>query len=812
ELAGGLGRGGSDKAWGGKGYAKIVRDHLKVLQSAVEPYAIFAEELGDADMQAAHALATLTSLSQRAVEIFTSAKRKRGMLDFTDLLHYSHRLLADNVEIRRAVRRQIEQLLIDECQDTDAFQATLLGLAIFADDAVGGEIPEGKLFFVGDAKQSIYRFRGAQVEVFEELCRRLGASKQIGLDLSFRTHQAGVAFANTLFAKLMGEDYTPIKAHRTLVPTPDRGPTVEILLASPAGEIKSSGDAAKVQAAATAGRIAEMLAGSEKLVWDKAAGSWRPVQARDIAILFARMTTSLDYERELARRDIPYYVVAGTGFFRQQEVFDILNILQSIDNPFDDVAFFGMLRSAMIGLDDNALMHIARQFDPPYLPKMVEGNCKLQIDFSEHGRAANCKLKNKEEEEEEETKKETAHGRDARATHGQDAHATNNRGNNRELAVSGLTESQNTTIRFAVDLIGRLHRIKDAVGIDELIRRVLDATGYEAVLLSQFNGRRMLGNIRMIIEQARSASAMALADFINQMRQRIMDESRYEQAAVAGEGENVVRIMTIHKAKGLEFPVVFLPDLNVARRKFSASLLNRSGWGLTYKFKPAAEDEQADDDDSHGDSSGENAADDISIAYRLACHDENEDAAAEDIRRFYVAVTRHEDHLVLVGADWRTKDGNLRGTGSYLKMVDDVLGASAAIEAGQTTLKYGAANEYIAAVRKFTPPDPQYIPKIISPGEKAMASAMCAQDVLDTMPQSGGEVSANKYFLASPPPLDTAGVEIAVTVLGDFAKCPMLYRWRYELRVPKLDDCVAGFLPGDTAVAQESSSLDAATL
>ena len=120
----------------------------------------------------------------------------------------------------------------------------------------------------------------------------------------------------------------------------------------------------------------------------------------------------------------------------------------------------------------------------------------------------------------------------------------------------------------AVELLGELHARKDAIGIDAILQAVLDATGYEAVLGANRWGKRMLGNVRLLQEQARTATAgtLSLAQFVAQMDELVINESRYEQAAVAGEREDVVRLMTIHKAKGLEFPVVFVPDLNAGRR------------------------------------------------------------------------------------------------------------------------------------------------------------------------------------------------------------------------------------------------------
>jgi len=257
----------------------------------------------------------------------------------------------------------------------------------------------------------------------------------------------------------------------------------------------------------------------------------RGVKAGDIAILFAKMTHALKYEHQLQKRNIPYYVVAGSGFFNRQEVYNLLNALRVIDNPSDDIAFVGLLRSEIIGLDDNALMHIAQTLNTPQLPNLDDETfAKLS-----------------------------------------------------EL----LTEHQLEQLRFARDLICGLNKRKNSLGIDELLAIVLDETGYEATLLGQFQGKRMLGNVQMLVEKARGvAGQISLSEFITQIGEHIVDESRCEQASVSGEDENVVRLMTIHKAKGLEFPVVFVPELNTGQEAFKNQLLNLYEWGLTTKIIP----------------------------------------------------------------------------------------------------------------------------------------------------------------------------------------------------------------------------------
>ncbi len=736
---------GSGKAW--EGFTpKEVRDEIKKLQEDLSAYSALALVIGPDDELAARALATMVQLAGQANDLFTQAKRKRGLLDFTDLLYYTQQLLAVNTDLAKRLSSGIDQLLIDECQDTNSFQLRMLLSLIFGDDRMDNW-PEGKLFVVGDAKQSIYRFRGAQVEVFEQLCKTLGSVRQENLDTSFRTHLAGIEFVNHLFANLM-ESYEPIKAHRTNNP-PDE--SVEILLATdPNGQSlqgQASAPADAAQASVTAQRITEMIEGDQKLVWDRDTNSYRQATAGDIAILFSRRTKSLIYERELARRDIPYYVVAGTGFYKQQEVYDVLCALRAIDNPFDDIALVGVLRSSLIGLDDEALVHITQASSRP-----IRGSLQEKLAATDNGP---------------------------------------------RIDIPGLDERQQLALGFAIDLIENLSRRKDAVGIAALIEELAERTGYEAALLTQFEGRRKLSNFRKVIALARQAGAgqMTLAEFIAQMDQRTIDDSRYEQAAVAGEADNVVRLMTIHSAKGLEFPIVFLPDLSARNESIKDSLINRLDFGLTLKHDTRSIEEKNDSKDSD---------EGIGSAHLLAKELEQADREAEEIRRLYVAATRHEDRLVFVAADWRNKDGGFYWANSVINKLDRALSITETLDAGLEKIPY-CDGRFSAAIRRMRPSRPKRRGSKLSPGQEVLAAANDSQELGEKLLRLKKPGAPSPKLLG---PLDVSKgkVELAATALSDFAFCPMLFRWRHELRVP----------PGRNRQPKQTipspASLDAATM
>ncbi|MCP4374905.1 MAG: UvrD-helicase domain-containing protein, partial [bacterium] len=639
-----IGNVGAKAAWGSAEAAKDLRHRIKRLKELLTPYANYAEELNDMDTAAADAIVAMIKLACSAEKRYATAKRKRGVLDFNDLIVHASELIRSNPNVRNQLADGIDQLLIDECQDTDAFQLQMLADLLST---------QAQAFVVGDAKQSIYRFRGADVTEFENTCTQLGKGLSESLDLSFRTHQAGVAFINHLFAELMGDQYEQINAHRSEIPPHE---SVEILLADSPLPLANADEASAAQAALTAQRISEMISNGEKLVRDSQSDSWRAVQPRDVVILLSRMTHSLEYERQLQRHGVPYYVVAGTGFFKQQEVFDVLNALRVIDNPLDDIALFGVLRSSMIALDDNALVHIAETLHGgPYMPKLIDAD------------------------------------------------------------IAALTGDQLDTLNFTVELLQRLAKRKNAVTINELIDQLLNETGYLAVLASQFGAKRMVGNIHQLIDYATAADrdGMSLRDFLTRTDELILSESRYEQAMVAGESDNVVRLMTIHKSKGLEFGVVVMPDLNAGNRGFVGRMMHRrNDWGWLLNLKPDP-DAKEDIDDPNP------------LSFRMAKVAENNDLDAEDIRKLYVAITRHRDHLVLIGANLRNKDASISSSRSPLAKIDKIMGVIDAIDAEAETIGYGDG-QFRARVACIEPDRPKTQSGPQPPGRQALAHANSA--------------------------------------------------------------------------------------
>jgi ATP-dependent helicase/nuclease subunit A len=713
---------GSKKNWDD---VKAVRGAIKDVSADIEPYAVLTEDLDEIDVRSAGVLATVARTAVDGERFLAGEKRRRGILTFDDLLIRVRGLAEEHPQIARAIGEGIDQLLIDECQDTNAYQlATLLRLLFGADDPADlPELPPGRVFVVGDDKQSIYRFQGADVDIFRDLCAKLGRSRREVLDLSFRTHPAGVAFVNHLFGQLMGSSYQPSQPYRTEVPDQ---PAVELLMTSPGEDpdtASSAEECSEMQAEAVAGRIHRLVHSDEKSVWDDRKKAYRKAKWGDIAILLSRRKHSGQLERRLQEWQIPYHVLKGTGLFQQQEVFDVLNALRIVDNPMDDVAFAGVLRSSMVGLDDNALMHLSQGLTPPYLPALSD-----RLDLRE--------------------------------------------------PIVGLTDAQQQAVEETAGLLTSLHRRKDAVGIAALMDEVLQFTGYEATLLAQPQGPRMVGSVRKVRQLAAEADAdgLSLADFVARVQEMILQDIRYEQAAVSGESANVVRIMTVHAAKGLEFPVVVLPDLNAGHEGHRGALLHRRDWGWTCR-QTGSEREEMDPPEAR------NRNRPLPLSFRLARKLEKDDALAEDTRLLYVAITRHRDKMILVGSDRRSKDGRYKSD-SYLAKLDEALGICQALDADRERISY-AGGPFEILLRRCQPGDfdtsgptrpemPAGIRLLREAGdEEAFALSLIRQA------PHGRELP-----LVGPVPADRAAPELAVTALADFSRCPRLFHWRYELRLP----------------------------
>lgn len=480
-----------------------------------------------------------------------------GRLDFGDLELKARGLLRFSPRVAENLRRRYPFIMVDEFQDTSGLQAELVSLLVGS--PADGE-PGPNFFFVGDPKQSIYRFRGAEVEVFtrqKERCLACGGVS-VSLAENFRSQADLVRFVNAAFGNETARAcWEPEPFQPAIEQRPPQGrPAIDLILCPAGGEGDDAESLRETEAEALVGRIAELAAGG--LTIPDPEGKERPVNYGDIAILMRALTGVKIYEKALRRAGIPYQVAGGRGFFQSQEILDVLHGLKVLLNSRDLISLAGLLRSPLIGLDDAALYWVIRG-----RPERLQGTAA-------------------------------------------------------ELYAR------------AGSILGRLRGRRDRLGLGDLVEELIESTGYRSTVLADRDGAQKAANLDKLVrlaQEAQKRGLVAVRDFIRHLK-RLEESGGQEPEADLG-ADRAVRIMTVHQAKGLEFPVVAVADL---AREFNAGgepihFDRRFGLGIKVR-------------DRHGERRP-------TLTYQTIDRLERRRELAENLRILYVAVTRARDHLIL---------------------------------------------------------------------------------------------------------------------------------------------------------------------
>ncbi|MDW8079076.1 MAG: UvrD-helicase domain-containing protein [Thermoguttaceae bacterium] len=512
-------------------------------------------------------------LAREVIEGYEGLKRQEACLDYSDLIREARKVveqLARSGDLG-AQSLAIKLLLVDEFQDTDRDQEALIR------SLCGDALRTGKLFFVGDYKQSIYRFRRADPEVFRRLWETIPAHGRVALTRNFRSQPGILSFVNALFCQALGPDYEPLVAHR---PQVNVEPIVEFLWAIVKPENGGeSGRKPKVsveelrraEAERLAQRLRRMFDTQERLVVEEGqgdtAGHLRPVRPGDVVILFRTLSNIDLYERALRKWGIDYYVVGGQAFYAQQEVYDLLHLLRAISDPSDAFSLAGVLRSPFFCCDDEVLWRLGHA--PEGFVNAFYGG-KLP---------------------------------------------------------EGLSRWQEQALTRARQTLGALRERKDSLPVAELIQQALELTGYDALVLTEFLGERKLANLHKLIELARQfdrPNFLGLDAFIARLSDYVARQPVEPLAPLFWETADVVRLMTVHQAKGLEFPVVIVADVARSARGPRDVVYFSDELG-PYVRCPSID----------------------SPLGELLSKTEEEENLRELMRVFYVACTRAADYLIL---------------------------------------------------------------------------------------------------------------------------------------------------------------------
>jgi ATP-dependent exoDNAse (exonuclease V) beta subunit len=515
-------------------------------------------------------------------------RRRNGRLEFHDLLVLSRAVLRDprhGADVRRRFRARYTHLLLDEFQDTDPIQCDLAALLASGDpDAATHRwddvvVDPGRLFVVGDPKQSIYRFRRADIAAFLRARSAFGAAPR-HLTRNFRTTQPVIEFVNHVFSELIvaepesQPEYVALVPERTPAPV---GPDAVLLGAVPHDDNPRAGELREREAADVAASITTALADGWSVAHRDRDGHevWEACRPGDIAVLLPARTSLGHLEDALDAAGIPYRAETSSLVYGTREIRDLLLVLQAVDDPTDELALVSALRSPIFGCGDDDL----------YTFRVEHGGCwNIRAELPE------------------------------------------------SLPVDH-------PVADALRALGSWHEARMWLGPSELLDRIVRERRVLEVGFAQGRPRDLWRRVRFVVDQARAFSEAAgpgrsgfggrsLRDFLRWTELQSAEGARVVETVLPETDDDAVRILTIHGAKGLEFPVTIVSGMTteVRRRRAGVQLLfphDSDDYALRVSSRVTTEEFE-----------------------RYEPIDEQMDFH-EKIRLLYVALTRARDHLVV---------------------------------------------------------------------------------------------------------------------------------------------------------------------
>jgi ATP-dependent helicase/nuclease subunit A len=622
------------------------------------------------DREALPRLALLQELLERIDCDFKDVKIAAGALDFTDQQLLARQLLRDNPQLTEEIRQGIRYIMVDEFQDTNSLQLELIRL--LTGDGYSG----GRLMAVGDIKQSIYHFRGAEAGVILGLDAqmRAGRGRVVPLTRNYRSSRLIISFINQISQKLFAREgfiYEPLESSQ-----PDSGAQLELVCCGTAD--------LQTQARLVARRIAGLVRESQ--------ATECPVNYQDIVLLFRAGKAMPNFQQAMQELGIPCYMAGGGSFYQQPEIVDQLNLLRLVQQRYDAVALCGLLISPYVGLTEEQLLLIGRGqplLDQFYALEMFPGELEPAV--------------------------------------------------------------QERLLRFR-EVITFLQENRELSDIPGIIRYALERLDYRELLWTLPQAGQRLANLEKLLLKADQFAAKGyyqLADFLAYIQDLETIAVKESEAQTQTESGNVVRLMTIHRSKGLEFPVVILPDLD---HRFAVNSRERFCFhkevGIGFKIPV----ENAD-------------AGETSLWRRIKELDRWEETA-ELKRVLYVALTRAKQRLIFVGSGLeKAPDKTLATAANWMQWLGLLLPP---VDNETTQLDYDGIP--IRIIRD--------LPEETSPSrEQTLLNVYAAQ--LDTpLPETSAEVAA----VASP----VCGMlKLKVTGILTYKECPRQFYLQYCLNLPE---------------------------
>lgn len=522
---------------------------------------------------------SLCTLVMEFSEEFSKKKRERGLIDFNDFEHMCLKILTKTEgekvvpsEIAMELRNSYGEILVDEYQDTNTIQEAIINIV--------GRKEEPNIFMVGDIKQSIYRFRQAKPEIFlgkyNSYSQEEGSLyRKVLLYRNFRSRKEVIEGINFIFKQIMSEsvgeleyddeeklnlgaDYKeeesdfkvggPVELH--LIENKDNDVSIENGLEESIEEDNPSN--IQIEARMVANRINELINNKDEkfMVFNKDSGQYKEVTYRDVVVLLrSTQKWAPVFMEEFKEKGIPVYADTGTGYFQTIEIKTMMSLLQVIDNPIQDIPMLALMNSPIGGFTQEELIEIKiNSKEDSYYEKMMD-IVKQQIESSEksHTSATENILSDMYKHK-------------------------SNKSKDKIIEVGG--ELSNKIEGFLTNM--KMWRERSIhMPLDEFIWFLYKSTGYYGYVGAMPGGEQRQANLKMLFQRAKqyqNTSYKGLFNFINFINRLKESSGDMGSAKIIGENENVVRIMSIHKSKGLEFPVVIVAGMG---KKFNMMDINK---------------------------------------------------------------------------------------------------------------------------------------------------------------------------------------------------------------------------------------------
>jgi ATP-dependent helicase/nuclease subunit A len=686
---------------------------------------------------------TLTGVIWRLLVPFAANFRERfvreGHLSFDGLLVRARDLVRGNTRVRDDLKRRYRTILIDEFQDTDPIQyEILLYLAEQPGQAAMDwrqvRIVPGKIFVVGDPKQSIYAFRRADIEAYLEVVEKIIKAQngiECQLTTNFRSNAAILDGVNGAFEELIQAQDGVQPPYIAIHPAPGRtaAPSniAKLLVRKIATSRETNAETARrVEGDSLARWLKEAVLGKTNIL--NARGETALARPKDVAILLRKLTDIHDYLEPLRRQGIRYVVEGERHFYAAKEIIDAVNLLRAVENPHDRLALVGVLRSPLGGLTDQQIYELHRQ-------NLLDYRRAAKLDRGDFPPA----------------------------------------------------------LGQLYDALASLHEETPAMPIGAAVAHVFAMLPVELLAACYFHGEQAVANLQKLAQQADllgREGLTTLKEAIRQLEKRVLQVKDEGESVLAEENLDAVRIMSIHKAKGLEFPIVVLAGCQAGiegGRNTEAEAMFDWSTGLTGLRIGSTSD----------------------LAGLYIAEKSRLRGAEEQKRLLYVAMTRAREHLIVSCAT-----SGRRANGSFLSMLDGTLDGNITTAESSNTVSLASGTVTIEVVSesltapsraKAKAPDARQKPNWKSFVEtwarrtKAYQSAQLSAAFLTPTQLKRQEQSLTE---AGDPPIQHASGQTPALLVGDLAH-RFLQGWDFAADVAgfdqRLHDWISGALPEEFA-------------